>query len=233
MKKFLGIMLMLCLLVVFPLATSSISSVDAASKNTVVLLQGAEQSASEIKVDVEVKENTGVSSFLLGIEFDKNILELVNVSGGDGFKTLEPIWTDKENQNGQFPTANGNGKLLVYGGGTGEFINDYTTGKLATLTFKVKDNAPDGDYSINLTYTKNHDFEYRHDGEIKTKNIITNSVKLTLKESQIEKVETTKQEGEDQTAMWIAIGVSGAAVVGAGIAIGIVVAKKKGKWVKL
>ena len=227
MKKFLGIMLMLCLLVVFPLATSSIPSVDAASKNTVILLQGTEQSDEEVKVDVEVKENTGILAMRLEIEFDKNVLELISVDGGTALSSLGVIWT------GDLSLANSSGKLIIHGEGTGDPVNDYTTGKLMTLKFKVKKNVPDGNYSINLTYEKNKDIVYLSGKEFPTKNIVTNSVKVTLKESQIEKVETTEQEGEDKTAMWIAIGVSAAAVVGAGIGVGIVVAKKKGKWVKL
>ena len=228
MKKFLGIMLMLCLLVVFPLATSSISSVEAASKNTVILLQGTEQSENEVKVDVNVKENSGVLALKLEIGFDKNALELTNINGGTALSSLGIIWT------GDLAVANANGKLVLHGEGTGEpIVNDYSTGKLMTLTFKVKNNVPDGDYSIKINYEKNKDVTYIENKQAITKNIITNSVKVTLKESQIEKVETTAQEGEDKTAMWIAIGVSATAVVGAGIAIGIVAAKKKGKWVKL
>ena len=108
-----------------------------------------------------------------------------------------------------------------------------------TLTFKVKDNSIDGDYQIKLDYEKNKDIMYLKDNkyplndEFPTKNIVTNSVKVSLKGSQIKEVVTEKQETEDRTMMWVAIGVSGAAVVGAGIVIGVIVAKKKGKWVKL
>lgn len=89
------------------------------------------------QVDIAVKNNPGFISTKLAIGYDSSVLEIVNAEGKDfsnvAFSPLtkNPInvnWVDSINP------------------------NNTTNGVLATLTVKVKDNAPDGDYNITISY---------------------------------------------------------------------------------
>lgn len=228
MKKIMVMVLMICMLLAVPFATSSVLSVDAAeSKNTVILLEGAKQNEKEITVDVNVKENSGVFSMYLEIQYDETVMELTKVDRGTALESLTPDWT------GDLSVANSEGKLKITGVGT-EPINDYSTGKLMTLTFKVKDNAEDGSYSIKLAYEKNKDVTYLQGNKFPTKNIITNGVKITLKGSVVDQVVTEDINGNNSTLKWALIGTGiGIVVIGAVVAAVVVTKKKKGKWVKL
>lgn len=90
-----------------------------------------------IQVDVAVKNNPGFISTKLAVGYDSSVLEIVSAEGKDfsnvAFSPLtkNPInvnWVDSINP------------------------NNTTNGVIATLTIKIKDDAPDGDYNITLSY---------------------------------------------------------------------------------
>lgn len=222
MKKILGMVLMICLLLVVPFANNaSLSSVYAADKNTVIILEGAKQSEKQVTVDVTVKENSGIYSMLLGIEYDNTVMTLTNVEHGTALQSLEPLASGSYSV---YPYK------VTYLGTNDE--NDYSTGKLMTLTFTIKENVPDGKYLVKLAYEKNKDVTYLQNKDFPTKNLVVNDVEVTLLENKVENV-TTVENNNSATIMWILVGVSIGLVIIAIVTTVVILRKKKGKWVKL
>ena len=226
MKKFLVLVLMICLVLAMPIANSSLVSVSAAQdKNTVILVEAAKQEKDkkEIKINVNVKENSGIHSMVLGIDYNNTALSLTNVEYGSALASL-----DEKIASATYDTY----PYKISFVGPSDY-NDYSTGKLMTLTFKVKEGAVDGDYTIKLSYEKDKDIVYVEGNAFPTKNIITNSVKITLKGSEVEKISTEKLGDNNLTLTWGLIGGAIGIVVIAAVVTVIVIQRKKGKWVKL
>ena len=213
---------MLCLLM--PISISApFSTVYAAENATAIILEGTQQSDNEVKVDINVKENTGIFSMVLSIEYDTSVMELSNLKFGSALSDLDPI---PSGDYSVYPF-----KISYLGT---EDKNDYSTGKLATLKFKVKENAPDGDYVIKLNYSKNKDVTMLQNNTIQTKNLITNALKVTLKESKLQNIITIDDDSDNNQIIWIVLGsVVGVGLIAAVIATIIIIKKRKRKWVKI
>lgn len=94
----------------------------------------------EITVNLKMDANPGLASMLLELEYDKDVLEFVSAENGDVFPSesfLAPS-TDADDS-----------KVLSWQNSTlKEDIR--AIGTLATLTFKIKENAPAGETKINF-----------------------------------------------------------------------------------
>lgn len=94
----------------------------------------------EITVNLNMDANPGLASMLLELEYDKDVLEFVSAENGDVFPSesfLAPS-TDADDS-----------KVLSWQNSTlKEDIR--AIGTLATLTFKIKENAPAGETKINF-----------------------------------------------------------------------------------
>ena len=96
-------------------------------------------------VTVRTENNTGIVALRLNIAYDADLLELVSITGQDfagttfGPITNNPItvsWVDALNPNNQ------------------------TNGVIATLTFRVKEDAPEGATAITVTYPPDDVYDY-------------------------------------------------------------------------
>ncbi len=96
-------------------------------------------------VDISTKNNCGIVSFVVDIEYDAALLELVSVETKD----FANIVTSPE---GRIPL------ILNWADATNP--NNTTNGVIATLTFRVKDDAPVTSTNITLTYDPDDVFDY-------------------------------------------------------------------------
>ncbi len=97
-----------------------------------------------IKVQIYLENNPGIISIRLNAEYDSDVLTLESASAGSfedvtfGPTNKDPftiLWSDS-----------------IHG-------NNSTNGILAELTFKVKDDAPEGNYPITVSYDKEEIFD--------------------------------------------------------------------------
>ena len=232
MKKMILCFLCVSMLLVAVFAASL--SVHAEAGNTVLVFFGEEQGEGEFSVDVMVQENTGVCAMLLALEYDTSAFTLTGLEYGMAFSALAPIHTNTDTPVGYgvYPFQ------ITYSGEE----NDTSVGRMMTLRFRVKDDAPDGTYTVTFSYTKNKDVVYFGDGEILTKNLLIDGAKITLQSSEILQIETnsfgSSSSQDAQTAkgyIWILIAIGGSVALGAGVGtfLWLKKRKKEKKWVKL
>ncbi|MBR5295504.1 MAG: leucine-rich repeat protein, partial [Clostridia bacterium] len=102
-----------------------------------------------VEIIVSIKENPGIVSLKVDVGYDTNVLELVDIKGGEfdsttfGPISANPIavnWCDAVNP------------------------NNTTNGAVAILTFKIKEGAPLGDTEITLSYDPEnvYDFDFKN-----------------------------------------------------------------------
>ena len=227
----ISFLLSLSMLLAAVLATSL--SVRAEVGNTVLVFCSNGQNEREFSVDVTVEENGGVCAMLLALEYDTSVLTLTDLSYGTAFSALDPLHTDTD-------TPDGYGTYPFQISYLGE-QNDTSVGKMMTLYFRVKEDAPDGTYTVTFSYERDRDVAYLRDGAILTKNLLIDGARVTLQGSEILQVETITSENEatqdEQTKyyVWIPLLLGGIAVAGAGVGTFLLLKKRKKekKWIKL
>lgn len=106
----------------------------------------------EVKVPVDLAMNPGIVALKLGMDFDRNALELVAVENGDIFAD------DKLNVDANLADA-----TTLFWSDAQASANTEAAGRLAVLTFRVKDAAADGTYAVRLTCSS-IDGAYAYDG---------------------------------------------------------------------
>ena len=109
-------------------------------------------------------------------------------------------------------------------------------GEMMTLHFRVKDDAPDGKYIIDLEYTRDQDVTYLADNKIRTKNLLIDSAEITLSGSKITNVDTIpddsaqKSQADDQSILWFVAAIFGTVMIsGSCILIPMWLKRKKAK----
>ncbi len=195
---------------------------NASTDNVVMVFWGIKQKDDKITVDVDVKENSGVYSMLLTLDYDADAFDLESVVYGDAMKSLEPLSSKSYSV---FPYK------ITYMGKTRS--NDTSTGRLMSITFAVKENAVDGDYAITFGYEKDKDVTYLADGEIKTKNLVISGTKVTLKNSGVEKIVTESAPQNDNGTLWLILSISVAVVCVVALVVVIIVRKRRRKWKRI
>lgn len=207
MKKITIVLMTICCMLIG--VFSPTVTAFAAGNNTVIVFEGAKQEQNKVTIDVNVRENSGVYSMLLTLDYDTSALTLSGLTYGDALSSLDPL------SSGDYSVTP---YKISYMGK--ENSNDVSIGKMMTLTFTVNENTADGEYFITFVYTKNRDVTYLSDGEIATKNLVISGAKITLKNSGVEDVitEDKEQEGEKESSggstAWTAFG-CGATLEGA------------------
>lgn len=232
MKKTMLIFLMLSIILTV-LFASPMQILAAEKDETVLVMKGKSQSNdNEIEIEVTVEENTGVCSMLLSLEYDMSVFTLTDLEYGTALSSLSPIHTNTSTEQGYgiYPF-----KISYLGDN-----NDTSVGKLMTLRFRVKENAPEGSYHITFKYEKDKDVSYLQDGKILTKNLLIDGAKVTLSSDEAPKIETYPAEEGQPTAnkpivYWL-VGIAGAAAavtVCALIISTVIKHKKHKKWNKI
>ena len=148
MKKLLAI----CLSVLLICAAMPFAFATAAEEPTIVVSDAEGKAGETVSVTVSLKNNPGIVSARLFVGYDDSVLELLEPTAGD-FTAGGYSWGDWEN--GQNPLA----VNWCYTIG-----KDSTSELLATLNFRIKDDAPAGEYPFTLTIADPEDF-YNGDWE--------------------------------------------------------------------
>ena len=233
MKKL--IVLLLAISCGFSLLTVPAAVAFAAGDSTVIVFDGEKQ-GDEVLIRVNVRENSGIYSMLLTLEYDRAVLELTNLRFGNALSSLEPM------ASGDYSVDPYKISYL----GTGE-ANDTSTGRMLTLTFAVREGAPDGDYAVTFGYEKNKDVILLKGGRQQTKNLVIEGAKVTLSGGDVESItileadtdtqeDTGYEEPKNNSSLgWIIGGSVGGALLLSGAAVLVVwlVKKRKGKWIKV
>ena len=233
MKKLISVFLMIgvVLTVVF---ASPVKILAAEDDNTVLVMKGKENEGThEIEIDVIVEENSGVCSMLLSLEYDTSVFTLSGLEYGTAFSSLSPIHTNTETDEGYsiYPFK------ITYLGEE----NDVSTGKMMTLRFCVKDNAPDGSYTITLNHERDKDVNYLKDNEILTKNLLIDGARITLSGNKITDIDTINGSNEQNTSannsieLWLPIAIGSLALIsGCFLVVSLLIKRSKlKKWKKI
>lgn len=231
MKRIITFTLTIC--VMLAIALASPLSVFAAEGNTVLIMNGTQVPDSrELEIVVSVKENSGVSSMLLSLEYDTSVFTLTGLTYGSAFASLSPVHTNTDTEAGYsaYPF-----KISYLGE-----KNDTSTGTMMTLRFKIKDDAPDGSYNITLKYDRDKDVAYLDDGKILTKNLLIDGARITLENNSVSKIETYPDSVADPVPEkndTVTIIIVSAAVALVTVCVVFLLILKKGKikkkWIKL
>lgn len=232
MKKLISILLMLGAMLTMAFASPTYI-LAAEEGNTVLVMKGRENTETqEIEIDVTVEENTGVCGMLLTLVYDTSVFTLTGLEYGTAFSSLSPIHTNTETDEGYgiYPFK------ITYLGEE----NDTSIGKMMTLRFSVKDNVPDGSYTITLKHDRDKDVTYLKNNEILTKNLLIDGARVTLSQNKITNIDSVSNNERseflnDFDGFWLPI-VIGSLVLISGflLLISMLIKRKKfKKWKKI
>ena len=231
MKKLISIFLIIGVMIT--MAFASPMYVLAAEGNTVLVMKGRENTQTqEIEIDVTVEENTGVCGMLLTLEYDTSVFTLTGLEYGTAFSSLSPIHTNTETDEGYgiYPFK------ITYLGEE----NDTSIGKMMTLRFSVKDNVPDGSYTITLKHDRDKDVTYLKNNEILTKNLLIDGARVTLSKNKITNIDSVSNndQGEflnDFDGFWLPVTIGSLVLIsGLLLLISMLIKRKKfKKWKKI
>lgn len=138
-QKLLALLLTVTML--FSMSAAAISAL-AVSNPTISLEKKKAYVGDEVSIAVSIENNPGIWGMDLRISYDKTAMTLTSVENGNFYQNSE--WT-KGNLNADIYT-------LSYEAGGLENIST-ASGTLATLNFKINENAVPGTYEIKAEYT--------------------------------------------------------------------------------
>ena len=142
MKKLLSvitIIVLLCSMLVVP--------VSAAGNGTIAMSSGSGKQGDTITLDVNMSKNPGLVTMTIKVTYDTNVLQLTSVS--------DP----KLLVGSQLNTTYGSPYTISWVDGSAT-ANNTKTGKIASFTFKIKDNAKVGATNVNLQFVDSFDTNY-------------------------------------------------------------------------
>lgn len=220
-KAMISTVLMLALLfTAFPAANTAF----ALSNDNAVIRMSGKINNGGISVDVNLIKNDGISAMNLELVYDDTALTLVGAERGTALNTLQYLTTNTETEQGYSIKP----FKFDYSGDD----NDYSTGKLFTLSFKVKDGAKDGKYVVTLKYKRNSDVNYIENGELKTRNLSVDSVEIKTEGSMPAEIATVSETDEQSLNLPLIIISAGFAAAGVSVAVFLFLRKRK-RWKKI
>lgn len=149
MKKVISLILSVLLVIS---CSCSVTLFANAKENSSSFSVGTAQSRAggTVEIPIEIKNNPGITSFRIVVEYDSVILKLTNVvfkEAAQGFNTGTSQVYDSP--------------YSISGFNAGTDINN--NGQLAVLTFEINQYAEDGRYAISLTYDEDDIFNMAGD----------------------------------------------------------------------
>ena len=123
---------LICFILVLTMLAGMTVFASAEGTPSFVVSSGEAAPGEEVQITVRLENNPGLASAELNVEYDPDVLEWTKVEQGD----YTGGWDAKV------------GVAVTWGGGK----NTYTDGLFCTLTFKVKENAEEGDTVVTVSY---------------------------------------------------------------------------------
>ena len=224
-KAIVGTILMLALL--FTAFPAAIFAFAISSDNAVIVMSGAiKENDGEISVSANLIKNDGISAMDIELVYDDSALTLIGIDKGNTLASLalDPWHTNTETDKGYSIRP----FKFNYSGDK----NDYSTGNLFTLLFKVKEDAKSGTYKISLRYERDKSVNYFENGDVKTRNLSVDSVEIKTQGSVPMKISTVS-DTEDGSVN-IPLIVSGAVFAAASVtALTVFATHKRKRWKKV
>ena len=224
--------LLVAIMLLFSFYTSA-NNVFATSLSDSIILQLTEtHTENQIDIDVKLVTNTGISAMTLELVYNKDVFEYngYEKSSGTGaaLENLDLISTDLSN----------NETLPVKFNWLNQNVeNDFSTGNILKLHFKLKSNTRSGNYKIGFKY-ESGDIVYIENNNPNSKSAIISKAVVSVAENKITKTEIVETEAKDVNALLIVgIVLAGSAAVAATIFVSIKKIKKQKRknknWVKI
>ncbi|MBO7508075.1 MAG: hypothetical protein J6T39_00330, partial [Clostridia bacterium] len=198
MKRILTFVL-LTLLLVFSSFASPTQKAFAAniSDNSVIILAGNINQQNKLVIDVNLTVNTGISAMNLELTYNKKVMRLSNMVQGSALSSLDLMTSNTDTEEGFAITP----FIFNYFGEE----NDFSKGKLFTLTFELSNNISDGKYVVSLNYKRNADVNYLDDnGDLKTKNLLIDNAEIEIKDDSVIQIVSIRDD-EQTPKYWIVI----------------------------
>jgi len=196
----------ICILLVAILLCTALPVQAALAESTPVLLLSGKSEGDEIVVTVTLRNNDGISTMLLNLEYDRERLTFIGYQEGEALPSLDIV---SSANNDVYPY------VLTWSGDD----NDASDGKLLTLRFTVKENA-DGQAFVRFTYVRDRDVNYYEGGELKTRNLMTDTLRIDLASGEATAIVSDNagavalpEEKEKKTALVVGLTVGGTVVI--------------------
>ncbi len=148
MKKLISLILSVLLVII---CTCSVTLLANANESASFSICSAEnQAGSTVEIPIEIKNNPGITSFRIVVEYDSVILKLTNIT----FKEAAQGFNTGTSQAFDSPYS-----ISGYNSG----IDISNNGLLAVMTFEINQYAEEGKYDITLSYDEDDVFNMAGD----------------------------------------------------------------------
>lgn len=138
MKKISNLLILIIALFACIMPSVSMSLAYADSGHKAVFLFTTTQNEKEVIIEVGLEQNDGIAALNMELSYNTTAMTLTNVVKGQNFNSI--VYTNQPEGFAAIPFKFNWMNLSK--------INDNTTGTFLTLTFKIRDNAPNGSYNI-------------------------------------------------------------------------------------
>lgn len=226
--KRIAVFVITCLILIVGIAPASVAFASDLS-DSVVLHLTATHTDNQVVIDVNMITNTGISSIGLELVYDRDVFEFDDYERGqalDNFlltpsedftKPIRFLWDNLDNQS---------------------VANDFSTGNLLRLYFRLKPDCKSGDYNIVL---KPHNISYYdNNNHSSLKSAIIDKAVINIAENKITAIEIEDADvsgGNTNVALLVGAVVFGVTALSAAVAVLTVkIIKKrrgKGNWSKI
>lgn len=187
-------------------------------------------SANDGNIDISAKinSNSGITNMLLTLEYDESVVEFVGYDKGVALQNLDLMTTNTQTEQGYSI------KPFNFNWFSENVTNDFSVGEFLKLHFVLRDDAPNGNYRITLSYVRDRDISYVDGDELKTKNAVIGEVRFEVKNNAITDFDDINADEDSSVLLIVGISAGLVIVIGASIFVAVSIKnKKKKKWVKV
>ena len=160
------ILAVLSLLIIFPMGKMQVSAeeLDADTVRPVVRVENKTVHRGQtFEIEIYLDQNPGLIALTLDLEYDKTVMELVDVKRGEALGSHTFSTSNTETEDGFLITPF---RMLWDGRG-----QDASTGVIVTLTFQSKVDAEIGDYPVTVSYDRdNTNADYGKPSDVEIQN---------------------------------------------------------------
>lgn len=173
-----------------------VMTASAESRATVTVSGRKVAAGNTFNIAVRISNNEGISHLSLNLIYDDSVMTLTNVHRGQALASLNYITTNTATEDGYGIKPF---KIMWE-----QLNNDNSNGTIVTLTFTIKEDAPNGNYAVSCSYDYG-DVAYIDDMTIVTTDISIVSGNIIIV-SESELLETNEDNKNILTIVLLSIG---------------------------